>query len=362
MVRKTSDPIEELLDGWRTLSGWQQQASNGDGPGYRVHNRLVDRLTAVAEKALLDPAVVQRLIPVAQTDPDPDIRARARHWLEPEVPLPGLPLEPWLRHPLVRLNHVDVDPALGVAIVPESMYTPDDVLSGSRGPHTWLLGAPLDSGQAWPTRCDGLPLAHLAQVQLGDPEHRHEDWRAPLPEEGVLQFFYDLEASGDDPGEATERRWLVRHVRRPASDLLPVPNDLGDAYRPGQSARQHLTWTFPSPLDLDLKDDEFERADRLHEHVMRTVSGSGQQRAIGDPVGNFPLLLGHSQLSRGEAVERLAEMLPTPDPGDYTLLIDIPGEGPYDGWFGDVGHVEFWIRNQDLHAGRFEKAWLLLRY
>lgn len=357
-----ADAVEELVEGWRTLSGWQRQAATGEGPGYRVHNRLVDRLKAVAERALLDPAVVQRLSSVAQSDPDPDVRFRVRQWLEPDVPLPGLPLEPWLRHPLVRLEHLDVDPVLGIALVPESAYSPDDVLSGSRGPNTWLLGTPLDSGQPWPRRSDGLPLAHLAQVQLGDPEQRHEDWRAPLPTSGVLQIFHDLEASGDDASELAESRWLIRHVPRPGPHSAQAPDDLGDARRPRVPARQHLTWTFRSPLDLELTDEEFERADTVHEHVMRTVTGVAEQRALGDPVAHWPLLLGHSSLSRGEAVDRLADVLPADDPDDYVMLIDIPGEGPYDGWFGDLGHVEFWIRAGDLHAGCLDEAWPLLRY
>jgi hypothetical protein len=206
-----------------------------------------------------------------------------------------------------------------------------------------------------------LPLAHLAQVNLRDPELQYEDWRAPLPRAGVLQIFHDLEATGDDAEDLAAGRWLVRHVAAPGRRPADAPTDLADAYRPRRPARQQLTWTFPSPLDLDLNDDDFERVENAYEHVMRTVTGDVFRRAVGDPVAHWPLLFGRSPEARAEAVDRLSDVLPNDDPEDYVLLLHIPGDGPYDGWFGDLGRLEFWIRQQDLRAGHLDRAWPLLR-
>jgi len=354
------DPAQDLLDGWRTLAEWERLTPLGGGPGHRVWNRLVDRLTAIAERALLDPAVVERLTAAARSDPDPGVRFRVRQWLEPDVPAPGLPLEHWLGHPLVRLDHLGLDLEPGIVVVPESARPPA-TLAGERDRHTWLLGTPSDDGQPWPRRCDGVPLAHLLQVELGGPEQEHEGWHAPLPGSGVLQVFHDLEATGDDPHELAETRWLIRHVADPGRTPAPPPDDLGDAHRPRRPAVRRLTWTVPSPLDVELTDEESERLDLAHEHVMRTATDDPWRRDLGDHVEHWPLLLGHSPLGRNEAVERLAGVLPTDGPDDYVMLLDIPGVGPFEDWFGDEGHLEVWIRDQDLRAHRLDLAWPLLR-
>jgi hypothetical protein len=44
------------------------------------------------------------------------------------------------------------------------------------------------------------------------------------------------------------------------------------------------------------------------------------------------------------------------------MLLDIPGVGPFEDWFGDAGHLELWIRGHDLRAHRLDLAWPLLRF
>ena len=76
-----------------------------------------------------------------------------------------------------------------------------------------------------------------------------------------------------------------------------------------------------------------------------------------------PQLLGHPPLGWGNvAAESLEPFLPLSEPGDeWVFLLDVPGTGPLEGWFGDDGHLEVWIRSSDLAAGAYERCWVTLR-
>ncbi|GAA1629525.1 hypothetical protein GCM10009828_067020 [Actinoplanes couchii] len=50
-----ADHVPELVEGWRTLSLWEQQGH----PGVRRWNGLVDRLNRLAEAAVHDPDQVR---------------------------------------------------------------------------------------------------------------------------------------------------------------------------------------------------------------------------------------------------------------------------------------------------------------
>ncbi|MDP9458909.1 MAG: YwqG family protein [Actinomycetota bacterium] len=43
------------------------------------------------------------------------------------------------------------------------------------------------------------------------------------------------------------------------------------------------------------------------------------------------------------------------------MLADLAGVGPLDQWFGEEGHLEFWVRRADVRARAFDRAWMLLR-
>ena len=49
-------------------------------------------------------------------------------------------------------------------------------------------------------------------------------------------------------------------------------------------------------------------------------------------------------------------------PGDeYRLILDIESWPFLDGWFGDAGNLEVWMRQSDLDTKNFAAAWCLIR-
>lgn len=346
------DPVDHvpvLLDGWRMLSRWEQQGT----PGVRQWNRLVDQLNRLAEAAVHDPNQVRALQRIAEKDHDRSVRLRARQVATPFVPRPDsvIDLERWLTNPLVGLGDLQLDPAPGLAIVP-----------GAFGEElTWFCGEPAAGLAQWPRRADGIPLAHLLQVELPDDDALSKRHPA-LPFGGVLQFFHDLETVGDESVDGRNGGWLVHHTRHLATRTLLRPTDLtDDAFRDRTQASAAPTWTFPCPLDLDLDDQAFERLEAAHQRVFETVTSAWGVDELQEPPDAVPLMLGHSTQERTIAVHRLTAVLPLAGNDDYVLLADIPGVGPLDGWVGDMGHLEFWIRNSDLVKRDFDRAWALLR-
>lgn len=349
MSHEPADRVATLVDGWRTLSRWEQQGH----PGHRQWNRLVDQLNRLAEAAVRDAEQVRALQWVAEQDRDPSVRLRARWVVSPFVPRPDsvADLQRWLDNPLIGLSGLDLDPRPGLAVVPDAR---------SAG-LTWFGGEPATGLAVWPRRSDGTPLVHLLQVELAD--HPPLSKRHPaMPTEGVLQFFHDLETIGDEPVDGQGGGWLVHHAARPGTRTLTRPGDLADdAFRDRCPARVEQTWTLPSPLDLDLDDPAFERLQAAGERILETVTSSWGIEELVEPSDAVPLMFGHSAESRLIANERLADVLPLTDGDDYVLLADVPGVGPLDGWTGDMGHIEFWIRDSDLTKHEFSQAWALLR-
>ncbi|WP_328474811.1 YwqG family protein [Actinoplanes sp. NBC_00393] len=317
--------------------------------------RLVDQLNRLAEAAVHDPAQVRTLQQIVEHDQDRSVRERARQVARPFVPRPDseADLERWLNNPLVGLAGLDLNPQPGLAVVPD----PD-----AEG-LTWFCGEPVAGLPEWPRRADGIPLVHLLQVRLGDRgplSRRHP----AMPTEGILQFFHDLEAIGDEPADGVNGGWLVHHtLHGDTATLLPRPDDLtDDEFRDRCPAREEVTWTFPSPLDLDLDDRAFELLEAAHERVLETVTSAWGTYDLEEPPDDVPLLFAHGAEERLIAYQRLADVLSLADRDDnYVLLADIPGVGPLDGWVGDMGHIEYWIRDSDLTKQDFAQAWALLR-
>jgi hypothetical protein len=348
-MAKPVDHVPELVEGWRTMSLWEQQGH----PGVRRWNGLVERLNHLAEVAVRDPEQVRALEQVADQDQDRSVRMHARHVVRPFVPRPdsATDLARWLNNPLVGLGGLQLHPEPGLAVVPDTL---------AEG-QTWFCGEPVTGLTEWPRRADGIPLAHLLQVELFD--HPPLTKRHPaMPTGGVLQFFHDLEAIGDEPSDGRNGGWLVHHAPQPGTVTLRRPDDLtDDAFRDRFMARVEQTWTFPSPLDLDLDDQTFDRLETANERVLETVVSSWGVDELETAPDAVPLLLGHSAEQRLIAHQRLTDVLSLSGADAYVLLADIPGVGPLDGWVGDMGHIEFWIRDSDLVKRDFARAWALLR-
>jgi hypothetical protein len=362
MARESTDKVAILLAGWRQMSHWERNRFT-EHPGHRKWNSLVDKLNRIAEAAAADPEDVQAIRSIAEHNEDPSVRLQARWVIRPDVPRPDSDrdLRRWMEHPLVGVIDIELAPRIGVALVPPVEDGAGGFVGACSDGFTWLLGEPAAGLSRWPRRDDDVPLAHLAQVELKD--QLPPTMLPSLPREGVLQFFHDLEAIGDDPVDGKRGAWLVHYLPHPSTKTLSRPEDLGeDAFRPRQFADDMVTWTFPSSLGLDLTDEEFERVELANERVLETVHsrwGAYEKATATDAV---PMMFGYGAESRPEAVDRLGPVLPLQSADDrYVLLVDIPGAGPFDGWIGDMGHLEFWIRDSDLKHRHFDRAWALLR-
>ncbi|MDI6100202.1 DUF1963 domain-containing protein [Actinoplanes sp. NEAU-A12] len=327
------DRVAELLDGWRTLAGWRRDWTTS--PGHRKWNALVDRLNRSAEAAVADPADVARIRAIAERDEDPFVRRDARYWIHPWMPRPPerKDLDRWLRHPLVDLAGEPVTAEPGVLLRP--------VPGPDAHPDTWIAGEPSKGRHTgWPRRDDDIPLAHLVQAAV--PDVCGLDVKVP----GVLQFFHDLETGGDDRADGERNAWQVRHIRRPGRKRLARPEDLGDEYfRDAVPVDAEVQWTFPGDLET------------ARRRVLETVFSNWGVIEDYGPVHDLPTMFGIAT-----EPEPLRTLLPCKDHDDgYRLLIDVPGVGPLDGWIGDEGHLQFWIRESDLRRHRFGRVWAFIR-
>ena len=239
------------------------------------------------------------------------------------------------------------------------------------GSTTSWLGGPALPGGSWPRRADGAALAHVMTVSLAGVDEVFEDkdkraWpdsRQGLPRTGYMEVFHDLETYG---GEAEDRdlgAWLVRWVPEPVEgQLQDPPDDLSTPSEVCQAGIFFPGWSIPSSSDVPADDDSgrFELAEHLTEQVQRawTYQRTGSTRAHPVPVTH---VYGHSQSGTEEALGILRRVLPRTPDDDYRLVLEIESWTHLDGWFGDVGSLEVWMRESDLTAGRFEDAWCLVR-
>lgn len=70
---------------------------------------------------------------------------------------------------------------------------------------------------------------------------------------------------------------------------------------------------------------------------------------------------GHSWKGTTEIGDILNLLLPLLPDDDHVLLLDLESWTHLEGWFGDAGHLEVWMRRSDLATRDFGKAWCLIR-
>lgn len=80
-----------------------------------------------------------------------------------------------------------------------------------------------------------------------------------------------------------------------------------------------------------------------------------------DPAwGRYPRLLGPHPMPDATRDDVLDHVLPCGRDDNRRLLLDIPGVGPFDAVFGDLGHLEIWVRDSDLANGRTADCWAMV--
>lgn len=225
----------------------------------------------------------------------------------------------------------------------------------------------------WP-RWDGRSLAFVAQIELSSqPSVAGQDG---FPREGLLLFFYDAEQStwGFDPKDAGS--FAVVHVPEstPASDVHDWPADLPEHVRyRACSLSSGETLALPpqeSVLveDLKLDREQLDAYQNLLEATTgedawasRVLLGGYPDQIQGDMMLECALVC--AGLSCGDSTAYRDPQLPVfrEQARDWRLLLQVPSAEPAGMMWGDVGCLYFWIRDNDLRAGRFERAWMILQ-
>lgn len=364
------------------VAAWERVEA-GASLSVRRQNRLVDRADRLVERALADEVSLQGLLAVLDSAATPE---RLKQWLRGRI-LPLLATadhDPGsLRaHPLVDLSAeaMPIRRCLALVETDEKIKT-RRMLADPESPECmgWLAGrAAAGRGPTWPESSNGEPLTHIVAIDLaatdGDLGGRQTIFAdLDLPTRGVLQLFHDLETCGDEPDDADAHAWQVQWVEQPAG-LQKLPGTLKCDYRdPAPVSPQPALSILP--LDaVGLQGEERKRYAAIFDHIeddLRSPVSTGSftedtrpsrwesgyiPEAPTSRIGGF----GHRAWN-DELEELLTDVLPLDAGDEYSLLFDIAGVRHLEGWFGDSGHLQVWIRRSDLRVRRFDQVWCIIR-
>lgn len=234
----------------------------------------------------------------------------------------------------------------------------------------WIswLGGPGISGIEWPCNSSGKPLAHVATFCISEAQPHPEmaaSWNHDysLPE-GFLEIYHDLESYGTDPEDKHLDGWLVRYIPNTNSLDLVHPESVPESISGAECQQGLLMPGFTLPAFADLENDvsnEFELWEKLTEELQNTWHEQRFGEKADYPIP-FTHLGGHSWHGNTEVEEVLQSVLPVVTGADnHILLVTIESWTALNGWFGDAGSLEVWMRESDLKNLDFSKAWCIIR-
>ena len=220
------------------------------------------------------------------------------------------------------------------------------------------------------------PLAFLAQFDCArlaelDPE-------GLLPRTGLLSFFYELGSQrwGYDPKDAGCARvfWFEEGPLAPAE----FPQDLEEEYRLPELAAELSSGTDAPDfqdacpaLGYDWTTNDYRAFDQARRELELPYPDN-LSKLLGWPdIIQNNMTLECELVSRGHYLGGRWESVPleerdalrTPSVQNWRLLfqLDTVASGDFELMFGDCGRIYFYIRNEDLLARRFDRAWLVLQ-
>jgi uncharacterized protein YwqG len=224
---------------------------------------------------------------------------------------------------------------------------------------------PFLGGLEWP-RCEGRPLAFLAQVELAEVRRAGgPEW---LPDTGRLLFFFDMDGF-DAPGS-----WAVFYRSGEAETaLMAAPPDLPRKHRFGARAIGFAPATSYPIYDRTwhLTREFSEQENRAVEAALGVVQATGPEHQI----GGYPRPL-QSDFMEAECQHALNHefgAIPLTDAGvrsdlapagfeDWRLLLQLDSDEEMGSNWGDGGTLYFWIREQDALAGDFTRIWVVMQF
>jgi uncharacterized protein YwqG len=221
-------------------------------------------------------------------------------------------------------------------------------------------GSPdLPPGCAWPAHTESA-LPFVAQINLS--EVAPYDTKYLLPAEGILYFFFDIDAFFDSwPGHQTVWRVLYDHGVHTALQRVAIPETVAKRNHYCPSALTYATeMTLPDYSRYDatslqriglsgpLTDEE----EQAYYEVQAQLAGR-----VGTPY-HIPLhrLLGHPDDVQWDMHRELPGV-----PTDWQLLFQVDSDDAPNTKWGDTGRIYYWIRTRDLLARDFSRVELLLQ-
>ncbi len=239
-------------------------------------------------------------------------------------------------------------------------------------------GLPLvPAGTRWPRSPEG-PLHFLGQLDFEELAAHREGALSELPEKGLLAFFYDVENQpwGQEP---TDRAfWHLVYV---PPDVEPVPllppEELMEAERPILPARRLIPtlgfslpdwWDLHRPAEFASWSDE--EGDDFFE-LRRKLAGGENVDQVVDQVRGHPswiqddariqAQLNASGSSLDDSQSSTEEARLKREAAQWNLLWQIGSDEELGLVWGSSGALYVLIRDEDLRARRFERAWLILQ-
>lgn len=219
----------------------------------------------------------------------------------------------------------------------------------------------------WPHNEDsGDPLNFIAQLNMED--FKTLDIGNKLPSQGILYFFYDLEAFlwGFDKKDMLGS--LVYYYDGPLENLVnsPCPDKI-QAFNPsGLKFSQVLDLPEYSSqlIQTQVSDEDYERyldlVDDLELYADHKLLGHSNNIQNGMEL-QCELVRNGIYCGSSEAYQdpRLPEL--APGRFDWNLLFQISSNEATGMEFGNEGSLYFWIRNEDLEVRRFDRSWQILQ-
>jgi uncharacterized protein YwqG len=229
----------------------------------------------------------------------------------------------------------------------------------------------LPSAVPWP-QWKGNPLAFLCQVDLADLPPASA--LPAFPRAGCLYFFYDQEQStwGFDPKD--KGSWRVLYVPDNARDCpqREAPQDLKkSAIRGEKLVTFSLLQIYPGWQDgrVDTLGLTRKQSDEYITLCSSVFEDGPQHHLFGypSPIQDNDMDLECQLVSHGLYCgdqsgyqdKRRKEL--EPGRSDWTLLLQLDSDDETSMMWGDGGMLYFWIRKDDLKAGRFEDCWMILQ-
>lgn len=238
----------------------------------------------------------------------------------------------------------------------------EDVAAGS----SKVGGRPdLSPGVTWPKTDEDVPLSFIAQLNL--EETSKFDDSGLLPKNGLLSFFYsaDQDAWGFDPKDRD--KFCVLYNK----SVSGLRRENFPAELPEEGIYIANSVTFSKGLSLPGGENE---------EVADLIADEDSDRHYDLAAGGENQVLGYAGQIQGEMEPEcqlvtnglyLGDSTGYTDPKagklkegakDWLLLLQIGSEDEKTGMmWGDSGRLYFWIRKQDLAAGRFDKVWCILQ-